>query len=57
MKRKAVFPEKMTLIFIKHAYCRITTEPFFTKGWIEPTPKGFSSITFEKGRLETPNFA
>ena len=23
----------------------------------DPTPKGFSSITFEKHKLETPNFA
>ena len=33
--------------------------PSFTGGGggVEPTPKGFSSITLKKNKLETPNFA
>ena len=37
----------------------ILTLPLPRGGDVKPTPppKGFSSITFEKNRLETPNFA
>ena len=34
--------------------------PFFKtylRGRVGPTPKGFSSITFEKNKLETPHFS
>ena len=32
--------------------------PSFTKGGgVEPTPKGFSSITFDQNNTETSNFA
>ena len=38
---------------------KVYINPSFTKGGgeVEPTPKGFSSITFEQNKLETSNFS
>ena len=39
-------------------FVTIFFNPSFTKGeGVDPTPKGFSSITFEQNNLETSNFA